>query len=394
MIAAIRLRRVLAAQALLAAVACAAGAQDGASAETGADAFARRDFEAAAELWRQEAAAGSPQAMLGLGLVSDLGLGAPRDPERALRWYLEAAQGGLAEAQFNVAVMLDGGTGAERDASAAAVWYARAAAGEHRRAQYNLGLLYESGEGVARNLDLARHWLGRAATELGAARERLEALGQTPPEERSWSAPEAIDGVLVGGGDEPRAELVWTAPPGPEGARFLIEIARLPSRDEAAGQVLASLETDASALVASLPPAHGGYVWRVVRVDARPPEGALPRYAASPWRLLDAPDDAASAPKGRVAILIGRDDAPAAALAGEIAASLADGGLWVEVARLDEPPEETAVRYAFEEDRELAAGIADFLPVLGGDDAEPRADPAAMPGEVIVRLAGGPEGEG
>ena len=389
-----RVRRALAAQALLAAVACTAGAQEASPAETGADAFARRDFEAAAELWRREAAVGSPEAKLGLGLISDLGLGAPRDPDRALRWYLEAAEGGLAEAQFNVAVMLDGGAGAERDASMAAMWYARAAAREHRRAQYNLGVLYETGEGVVRNLDLARHWLGRAATELEAARERLTALDRPPPETRALSAPEAVVGALVGEGAEARAELVWTAPPGPAGARFLVEIARLPSGGKAAGEVVVSLETDASALAADLSAAGGGHAWRVTRIDARPSDGGLPRYAASPWRLLGVRDDGASAPKGRVAIRIGRDDASAASLADEIAVSLEDGGLWVEIVRVNEPPEETAVRYAFAEDRELAAGIADFLPVLGRDDAVARADPAAAPGEVVVRLAGGPEGEG
>ena len=136
---------------VLIAAALALQATGQAAAETGAEAFATRDFTAAAELWRKEAAAGSARAKFGLGLLSDLGLGVPRDAAKALRWYLEAADEGVSDAQFNVAVMLDAGTGVPRDVGAAAVWYGRAAANGHHRAQYNLGLLYEAGEAVPRN---------------------------------------------------------------------------------------------------------------------------------------------------------------------------------------------------------------------------------------------------
>ena len=395
-----RLRRALAAAALAMTFAAPAGAQDGAAetaaeagAETGAQAFKRRDFATAAALWRRDAAAGSANAKLGLGLLADLGLGTPRDPARALRLYLEAAEEGLPAAQFNVGVMLDAGTGSGREPAAAAGWYGRAAAGGHRRAQYNLGLLYEAGEGVERNPDLARHWLDRAAEELAAARELLSVLGPPAPGDRSMAAPRPIAGALVRDADGPRAELVWTAPPGPEGAGFLVEVLRLPS-EEAEGRILASLTTDASALRVDLPAGDGAHAWRVSRVEARPAAGAAPRrYAASPWRPLGDGDDVASAPRGRVVIRLGRADAPAGELAREIVDGLKGGGLWTEIERVDDAPAESAVSYAYAEDRDLAEGVADFLPVLRREDAVPDDAEVLAPGEIVVHLAGGPSGD-
>ena len=208
----------------------------------GAAAFARRDFVAAAELWRAEAAAGSAQAKFGLGLMNDLGLGMPRDSAKALRWYLEAATDGFPAAQFNVAVMLDAGTGAPRDAVAAAVWYARAAANGHARARYNLGLLYEAGEGAPRNLDLARYWLGLAAEALPAAGQRLETLAPAEPDQRDFVAPDPLAGAIVTDDDGPRLEMVWSAPPAPPGVKFLVEVARLPAGNETWGTMMLDLD--------------------------------------------------------------------------------------------------------------------------------------------------------
>ena len=206
------------------------------AAESGAEAFDRSDFAAAAELWRKEAAAGSAEAKFGLGLISDLGLGVPRDAAKAMRWYLEAADDGLSNAQFNVAVMLDAGTGVPRDVGAAAVWYGRAAANGHHRAQYNLGLLYAAGEGVPQNPDLARYWLGRAAEALPAAAERLAKLAPARSDQRTFTAPGILVGAVVTNGSARRAEMVWSAPPGPPGAQFLLEVARLPAGGRDFGQ--------------------------------------------------------------------------------------------------------------------------------------------------------------
>ena len=356
------------------------------AAETGAQAFERRDFEAAATLWREEAAAGSARAKLGLGLISDLGLGAPRDPAQAMRWYLEAAEDGLPDAQFNVGVMLDSGAGVPRDRQAAAVWYGRAAANGHRRAQYNLGLLYDGGEGTPRNRDLARHWLGLAASELSAAAERLADLAPVPPDERAMTPPQPLTGAVVAQEVARRAELVWTAAPGPEGARFLVELVRLPETGETAGETLVSRWTEGSALALDLPADGSALVWRVARVD---PDGA--RYAAATWRPLDggAPSEQGAPPVGRVTFRVGAGDGAARRLAEELAADLSGAGLWTRIAPAEEAPSESAVSYAFAQDEELAVSLAEFLPVLEGSDAAQATDLGAAPGEVVVWLVGG-----
>ena len=365
-------------------------AEDAPTGDAGADAFARRDFAAAAELWREEAEAGSARAKLGLGLIADLGLGVPRDPARALRWYLEAAEDGLADAQFNVGVMLDAGAGVARDPAAASVWYARAAAGGHLRAQYNLGLLYEAGDGVPRNSDLARHWLGLAAAELDAARERLAEVAPADPGERAMAPPEILADALVTEDGARRAELAWTAPPGPEGAPFLVEILALEEAGEGGGALLASQETDASAVAVDLPADEAAYAWRVSRLE-RGGEGPA-RYEASPWRRLGgAEGGAAEPPRGRVTVRVSAEDGPALRLARELERSLGASGLWVRIERVAEAPAESVVRYAYEGDRDLAEGIAEFLPVLERGDAEPAPDLGAAPGEVVIWLVGGPD---
>jgi hypothetical protein len=359
------------------------------AAESGAEAFARKDFAAAAELWRKEAAAGSAEAKFGLGLISDLGLGVPRDAAKALRWYLEAADDGLADAQFNVAVMLDAGTGVPRDVGAAAVWYGRAAANGHHRAQYNLGLLYEAGEGVPQNPDLARYWLGRAAEVLPAAAERLAMVAPARSDQRGFEAPGLLAGAVVTKGDGPRAEMVWTAPPGPPGARFLLEVARLPAANETSGSIVVSSSTEGSAHAARLPARSAGYAWRVSLVDA-----SAARYAPSPWRQLfgAGEDTPAALPEGRVSIRVSAGDARAGQMARELAESFFGAGLWVRIEPAADAADQTSVRYAWREDAGLAAGIAEFLPVLAAGDAIQSPDLGAAPGEIVVRLVGGPDG--
>jgi hypothetical protein len=354
------------------------------AAESGAEAFARKDFAAAAELWRKEVAAGSAEAKFGLGLISDLGLGVPRDAAKALRWYLEAAGDGLGNAQFNVAVMLDAGTGVPRDVGAAAVWYGRAAANGHPRAQYNLGLLYEAGEGVPQNPDLARYWLGRAAETVPAAAERLAMLAPARSEQRIFTAPEILAGAVV---NERKAEMVWSAPPGPPGARFLLEVARLPAENETSGSIVVSSSMEASAHASELPLQPASYAWRVSLVDA-----SAARYASSPWRQLFAAGEDAPAvlPDGRVTIRVAAGDAQAGQMAHELADSFFGAGLWVRIERVRETADESSVRYAYHQDVDLAARIAEFLPVLGAADAIQSPDLGAAPGEIEVRLVGGP----
>ena len=195
-------------------------------------------------------------------------------------------------------------------------------------------------------------------------------------------APGSLVGAVVTGGDTRRAELVWTASPGPPGALFLIEVARLPAPGETSGAIFFSTYTEASAQAVRLP--LGEFAWRVSFVDR-----GEARYAPSPWRPLGA-GGTAGLPQGRITLRVAAEDARAGRLAGELADSFSGAGLWVRVEPAENAADESGVRYAYREDVELAARIAEFLPVLDAADAVLSPDLDAAPGEIVVRLIGGP----
>ena len=122
------MKGTIASKLLFAALAAAAGTAAAASFHDGQRAYDAGQFEEAHRAWAPLAEAGDPEAQAGLGLLYDLGSGAPKDPAMAYAWYRRAAEAGLARAQFNVAVMLDSGIVVARDPAQAATWYAKAAA--------------------------------------------------------------------------------------------------------------------------------------------------------------------------------------------------------------------------------------------------------------------------
>lgn len=351
-------------------------------AQTADDAFANGEYLVARELWQEAAEAGDRDAEFNLGVLYDLGLGVPRDPVRAFRHYLGAADAGHAEAQFNVAVMIDAGTVRDPDARAAAVWYGRAAANGVPRAAYNLGLLYLGGSGVAQNGRLARYWLDEASDAVPAAGDALTRI----------DAPDTGDGVArpdVQGGfrvdlpdDTARAELVWTAAPDGSDGPFIVQIAELPGAEDT-GRLAVPTETPGSAASVPLDRAEARHAWRVLRLGA---EGTT--YAASPWAALETGIDA-PLPEGAVRFEVGAGDADARRLAQALGTALARNGILSRIAAVEAPVEETAVRYAFETDAELAARIAGILPGLGAEAATPGSAPVLVPGEVVVSLSGG-----
>lgn len=347
------------------------------------DAFDAGDYATALEIWREAAETGDAEARFNLGVLHDLGLGVERDSRRAFDNYLRAAESGHAEAQFNVAVMIDAGTVGPPDPEAAAVWYGRAAANGVARAAYNLGLLYLGGTGVARNVELARHWLAAAGETVPAAQDALERI-EAPEAATGLAAPEPQGGFRVElPGGEARAELVWTAPPDGSDGPFIVQLARLPAAGEP-GALPVPVETPASAVTLPLEGNAAFWAWRVLRVA---PDGA--RYAASPWSALAPAAPEAALPRGAVRFEIGAGDTDARRLAGVLSEALAGNGLLSRIVEVDDPPEATAVRYAYETDAPLARSVAAILPDGASEPAGPGSAPALVPGEVTVALSGG-----
>ena len=160
--------------------------------------------------------------------------------------------------------------------------------------------------------------------------------------------------------------MVWSAPPGPPGALFLLEVARLPAGDETSGTIVVSALTEGSAHISQLPGGAATYAWRVSLVDT-----SEARYAAGPWRLLSSAGEIGSValPGGRVTMRVATGDARAGHVARELAESFSGAGLWARIEPAHDAADESSVRYAYRQDGELAAGIAEFLPVLSAEDA-------------------------
>ncbi|MDW4496465.1 tetratricopeptide repeat protein [Sulfitobacter sp. D35] len=344
--------------------------------QSGSDAYAAGDFDTARQLWQAEAETGSPEGMMGLGLLADRGLGGPRDADLAYQWYLKAARAGLGEAQFNVAVLHDSGVTGPRDPQTALLWYTRAALRGVGRAQFNLGLIFAAGDGVARNDALAAHWFAEAAKTVPAASERVQGLSGPVPAGPA-SPPRVLSSTLKDG----ELELVWTASPGGARDSFLVEVTQAPGTDGFAAPLM-TYETGGSGALLTVPAASGPLLWRVSRL-----RGDGPGYAAGPW--LGAPG--ATAPAGRIVILT-PDTVTARGAAEVFAGDLRASGYWVRLDTHDGPTsvaavqERSSVEYRFAEDLALAERVAVYLPGLDASDTKRTEFDGTLPGEIFVRL--------
>ena len=332
--------------------------------DTGADAFERNDLAAAHALWQQEADTGSPEAMLGLGLLADRGLDGTRDPAAAFEWYAQAADLGLAEAQFNLAIIHDAGTDRPRDMTQAILWYTRAALRGHARAQFNLGLLYEAGDGIAANPALARYWFDKAANAIPAA-----AAKTLPPQPNTSLSTPAL---LFAKG----AEAVWTVD-GATSPAFLVEAVEVPGPTEDYLPAVVSLQTSGTGLLAD-DALDDDTLWRVSSVTADGTD-----YAASDWVGAGR----VTTPRGRVTLIFDLSSPTMQNAAQTFAADLRHAGYWV---RLDARPPQDDDRYisfGFVTDQPLAATLATYLPTLTEITPVKQSLNTTAPGEIIVNLS-------
>jgi TPR repeat protein len=116
--------------------------------------------------WFQKAADQNyPDALVGLGEMTQAGQGVPRDPTNAAHLYKLAAEKGNVNGQYDLAYLYENGMGVEKDEAQAAKWYRLAAAGGDPTAQYDIGQRYMLGIGVAPNRIEAYKWLKLAAAQ-------------------------------------------------------------------------------------------------------------------------------------------------------------------------------------------------------------------------------------
>lgn len=339
--------------------------------DSGAEAFANRDFATAKQLWQQEAATGSAEAMLGLGLLADRGHGGARDLETAFDWYAKAADLGLAEAQFNLAIMYDAGLGRQRDSAQAVTWYTRAALRGHPRAQYNLGLLYETEEAETANPDLASYWFEQAAQTVPAAAEKSRDSG-------SDIGIVAAPTIAFAQGSGQNAELVWQSAP-QAGPTYLVEILEVPVADEDYPAPVLSRRTTASGLLDDETPVPQNSVLRVSNISNDATD-----YAASAW----VGNGAVQGPDGRVTLMVDPASPAMATAATLFATDLRAAGYWVRVATDIMPAfEDFYISYGYTADLPIVERLANYLPRTTDFIPVKQVLDGTQPGEIIVNLA-------
>lgn len=338
--------------------------------EDAASAFSSRDFATARTLWLSEAADGSAEAMLGLGLLADRGFGQQRDFDVAFDWYLQAAERGLAEAQFNVAIMLDAGLGRGRDVEAAQIWYTRAALRDHARAQYNLGLLYETGDGIESNPALAAYWFGKAAETVPAAAQKEVAQVTAS---RTISAPDVtFDKVGTS-----QVELLWTADPYAN-ATHLVEVIEAPRDGENYDAPTISIATVASGILNLNGLLTNDAIWRVVNVASDDTD-----YAAAAWSGTEGIEP----PRGRITIISDPAVKSMGGAARVFASSLRQAGYWVQITNdVSRQSDNSYVSYSYASDQQLANAVAAFLPSTEQITPAKQLLRSMQPGEIVVNL--------
>ena len=105
------------------------------------------------------AEAGAPRFLQLVTMGSD----AEQNSNEPVPEIQKKAEQGDSNAQYKLGLVYDVGVGAPQDLTKAALWYQRAADQGHVAAQFNLGLMYASGRGVAQDLVQAHMWLNLAA---------------------------------------------------------------------------------------------------------------------------------------------------------------------------------------------------------------------------------------
>lgn len=143
--------------------------------ENGYDAYKRRDFKKAMQLWRQAGEAGDVGAQHNLGVGYATGTGVSQDYAMAFYWYGKAAAKGYAESQFGLGELYEKGLGTPNDLDEAARWYGEAAKQNHAKAQQALGWLHAMAKGATKEdyLEAVRLLRLSAAQRNAKAQEEL-----------------------------------------------------------------------------------------------------------------------------------------------------------------------------------------------------------------------------
>ena len=150
--------------------------------DKGVEHHENKEYEQAAECFRQAAEMGHAGAQSNLGVYYENGWGVPKDAAEAVKWFRAAAEQGHAVAQSNLGVYYENGWGVPKDAAEAVKWFRAAAEQGNAGAQFNLGVCYGKGFGVEQDVAEAVKWWRKAAEQGHAdALQALQKIEQPSP---------------------------------------------------------------------------------------------------------------------------------------------------------------------------------------------------------------------
>jgi TPR repeat protein len=102
------------------------------------NAYEKKDYKTARELWLPLAEQGEPKAQFFLGFMQDMGFGVPENDKIAVKWYQLAAEQGDSRAQLFTGFMYDFGQGVLEDDQKAVKWYQLASEQGFKQAKINI----------------------------------------------------------------------------------------------------------------------------------------------------------------------------------------------------------------------------------------------------------------
>lgn len=112
-----------------------------------------------AEILKELAENGDPEAQGNLGVMYSSGRGVPENNNLATKWYTRAAEQGYTFIQVNLGQQYYG----KGEYGSAYKWFKRASDKGEARGMYNLGVMYRYGDSVETNWNEAKKWLLEAA---------------------------------------------------------------------------------------------------------------------------------------------------------------------------------------------------------------------------------------
>jgi uncharacterized protein len=141
--------------------------------QNGWNAYEKKDYKTARELWLPLAEQGEPKAQFFLGFMHDMGFGVPENDKKANKWYQLAAEQGDSRAQLFTGFMYGFGYGTPKNYEKAIKWYQLASEQGYMQAKINIYKLAEknSAEALEILLNDAKNGITEAKDALAGMRE-------------------------------------------------------------------------------------------------------------------------------------------------------------------------------------------------------------------------------